>query len=55
MSVDPKSKKTYHQPKMGGGLPISKYWAAQTIIGNLLDSDQVFLILPKWVEFSPDQ
>jgi hypothetical protein len=31
MSVDPKSKKTYHQPFMGCGFPIIKYWAAQAI------------------------
>jgi molybdopterin-dependent oxidoreductase alpha subunit len=38
MSADPKSKKTYHQPTLGGGLPIIKYWAAQTIspIGSKL-------------------
>jgi hypothetical protein len=38
MSADPKSKKTYQQPTVGGGLPIIKHWAAQTIshIGSKL-------------------
>lgn len=31
MSTDPKSNKSSHQPTMGGGLPIIKYWAEQTI------------------------